>query len=122
MKNFVTIVLVIAMIFATSALAEIQPYGGHDEVWFYEFVDSATITEVTICLGKAYQEAWFANGWHIVAEADASNSLEIENAESATIHVYDSTYWIVDSWTIYNNDDGEQFFWDLVWQIANEEL
>ena len=118
----ILIMLAIAMIIATSAYAEVEPYGGHDEIWFYEFVDETIVTEVTICEGRAYQEAWFNNGWHVVAEVDESNAIDIQNADSAVVHVYDSTGWIVDTWTILNNDDGEQFFWDLLYNIANDEL
>ena len=117
-KMFVTIIVIIAMI-ATTAYAEIQPYGGYAEVSFFEFIENAEITDVMwydwhhVC-----QKVYFDNGWHIMAVCDE----DIDNATEVILHVYDETCWIVDSYKIEHSDEGEQQFWDLVYAIYNGEL
>lgn len=120
MKKIVTIFMMIAtmIMIATTGYAEVEPFGGHAEVSFFEFIENSEITDVAYCGTTAYQEMYFDNGWHIVAECDK----DIDNAKSATVHVYDDTCWIVDSYIIENNDEGEQQFWDLMYAIYNGEL
>lgn len=118
MKKFVTVIVMIVMAIQFSAIADVEPYGGYAEVSFFEFIDNATVTDVTYYGGTAYQKVWFDNGWHIIAECDE----DIDNSKEATIHVYDETYWIVETTTITHDDQGEQEFWDLLYCIYNGEL
>lgn len=122
MKKFVTILMIVVMI-QFSATAEIELYGGHgmsDD--FREFVDNAEITDATFYGGIASQEMWFANGWHVVAECEGSNIEEVDNAQEATMRVYDGTGRIVESYKITHDDIGTQMVWDVMYEIYTGEL
>lgn len=122
MKKFVTILMMIIVVINLSAIAEVEPYGGYTDDGFWEFVYNSTITDATFYDGTAHQEMWFENGWHIVGELDGNNAEEANKDQEAILHVYDDTHWIVESYTITNDDQGTQQFWDIVYGIYKGEL
>ena len=122
MKKFVTVLMTVVMM-QFSAIAEIEPYGGHDmDDDFIEFVNDATITDATFCGGIASQEMWFANGWHVVAECEGNDMDEVDSAQEAVMHVYDDTDRIVGDYKITHDDEGTQLVCDIVYEIYTGEL